>query len=341
MGIKKLNVYIIHASHLHERRKVIDDLRKNLGKYNFSKLSIGDIVTISEHDPSTLSAEMIQGIVNYTPIQTEDENMKVYNSLIRVLHVNNLSNAMKHFYALSQIAKCEDPDTVHMVLEDDVMFEPRMCMLLDKAVEKVQEKDIVFLGMPNNEPVPNTNTVQLKESKSVFRILPYNDSYFVTPKLAADIVKVFMPIKFYTNIHLNYILETLKVPVVQTVPNLFVDGSKLGMFLSSQIVNNELIFNKEYMFIKSLLGKDAAQVTAEEKSMVDKIVKEGQIANNPDFLVQLGKYNKDILKDYKKAHEIYQNVYDTYQKNGAIVNNESLFLRDYINLHSYLQTDVA
>lgn len=340
MAIKKLNVYIIHAEHLLERRKVIDDVKKNLAKYSFSRMKVQDIVTITQHDPSTLSAEKVQSMVNYTPIQTEDENLKVYNSLLRVLHVNNLSNALKHYEALSQIAKCTDPDVIHLVLEDDVMFEPRMCMLLDKTIDKINDTQILFLGMPNNEAIANSNNIRLKDSKTVFKILPYNDSYIVTPKLAGELASKYLPIKFHNNIHLNYLLETMSVPVYQTVPNLFVDGSKFGMYLSSQMVNNDLVFNREYMFLKSLVSKDPTQVTSDEKTLAEKIIKESQVSNNPDFLSIVGKYTREVKKDYKKTLEIYQTAFDIYEKNGAIINNESMFLRDFINLHSHLQADV-
>lgn len=342
MGTKKLNLYIIHAAKLHERRKVIDELRKILGKYNFSRLKINEITVIWTNDPEEITNEVLQKNVNYTPIDTQDENLKVYNSLIRVLHLNNVSNALKHYDALNMISKCEDTDVVHLILEDDVMFEPRMCMLLDKTIDKLAEQDIVFLGMPNNESVPNTNKVELKNCKDVFRILPYNDSYVISQKLASQLVSRFLPIKFYTSIHLSYLLDTTEgITAKQTVPNLFADGSKFGMFLSSQTANNDLVFNREYMFIKSLLSKPPAEITADEKTIVAKIMKESSIVNNPDFMALAGKYYREVYKDYNKTLELYQKAFDAYQKNGAIINNESLFLRDFINLHAHIQPDLV
>lgn len=341
MGIKKLNIYIIHAEHLLERRKVIDDIKKNLAKYSFSRMKVNEIKIISGNDPDSLTPEKIQNIVNYTPLQTEEENLKIYNGLIRVLHINNLSNALKHYEALQTISKCEDPDIIHMVLEDDVLFEPRMCMFLDKTIDKIGESQIVFLGMPNNESISNTNNVQIKDSKSIFRILPYNDSYLITPKLAKDLADNYLPIKFHTNIHLSYLLEKMNITLSQTVPNLFVDGSKVGMYLSTQMVNNDLVFNREYMFLKSLLSKEPALITNEEKEMAEKVIKESPVANNPDFLALVGKYTREVKKDYQKTRDIYQKTLDIYEKNGCIVNNESLFLRDFISLHSHLQTDIV
>lgn len=346
MGLKKLNVYIIHAEHLVERRRVIDDIKKNLAKYSFSKLKVNEIITITAHDPSGLTADKIKEIVNYTPLQTEDEAIKVYNGLTRVLHVNNVSNALKHFEALQKIAADPDPDIVHMVLEDDVMFEPKMCMLLDKAVGQIASNtelgaEVVFLGMPNNEAISNSNQVTIKDSKAIFKVLPYNDSYIITPRLASKLAKEYMPIKFYTNIHLSYLLEKMKIPISQTVPNLFVDGTKFGMFLSTQVVNNDLVFNREFMFLKNVLGKAPDQITSEDKTTIERLIKEGQLAGNPDFLCLVGKYYQEVKKEYRKARDIYQTAYDMYEKNGSIINNESLFLRDFISIHANLQTDIV
>ena len=340
MSVKKLNVYIIHADSLQERRKVIDDLRKNLAKYSFSKLQVGDINVITSHETSSITGDTIQKIVNYTPLQTEEEDIKIYNSLIRILHVNNLSNALKHLEALKLIAASTEVDTVHMVLEDDIMFEPRMCLLLDKLMDKLKGEDIVFLGMPNNEAASSSNNIQLKECKSIFKVLPYNDSYIITPKTAAKFVERFLPLKFYTNIQMSYILDTEGIKAKQTVPNIFIDGSKYGMFLSTQMANNDLVFSKDYMFIKSLLAKPIAEISKDEKDLADRIIAESQIMSNPDFLAVAGKYVREIKKDYKKTLNMYQKAFDIYQKNGAIINNESLFLRDFITLHSFLQTDV-
>lgn len=341
MAQKKLNVYLIHTPQLNERRKVIDELKKTLGKYSFSKLKVNDIITILEDDPAAITSERVASLVNYSPVQSTEEEIKIYNSLLRVLHINNISNALKHYAAMKRISECVDSDIIHLVLEDDAMFEPRMCMMLDKAIDKIADEDIVFLGMPNNEPVTNTNTVTIKECKQVFKILPYCDSYAIKPATAKILVDAYYPIKFLTNIHIDFLMKSNKIVAKQTVPNLFVDGSKFGMFLSSQVVNNDLIFNKEYMFLKGLLNKPVTDVTEDEKNTVEKIAKESNISNNPDFMCLLGKYTREIKKDYKEAMNIYQKTFDIYQKNGGLINNESLFLRDFISLHSLVQEDIA
>lgn len=340
MVVKKLHVYVVHASNLYERRKVIDELRKNLGKYNFTNVKVGDIDVITSHDAASIPGEFIQKNVDYSQLKTEGEMTPIFNSLIRILHINNISNALKHHEALSKIAKGSEDD-IHMVIEDDVLFEQRMCMLLDRAIGKFSSSHgVLFLGMPNNEEVTNPNVINVKECKQVFKVLPYNDSYFIRPATAKQLVEKFFPLKFYTNIHMSYLMEMANITMYQTVPNIFIDGSKYGMYLSTLMVNNDLVFNRDYMFLKSLIGKEPSTITLDEKKTADKLITESQIANNPDFLTVVGKYIRHVKNDSKKTRDIYQKAYDAYLKNGCVINNESIFLRDYINLHVHLQPDI-
>ena len=227
-----------------------------------------------------------------------------------------------------------------MVLEDDLLFEPKMCEFLDITIPLVEKEEIVFLGMPNNQPIEQTKTVIIRSCDEIFKILPYNDSYIITASCAKILSSKWMPIKFYTNIQMNYVMETNNIKMKQTVPNIFVDGSKVGMYLSTQLANNELIYNRDYVVLKSLIGREPNKITVEEKDIANQIIKNANTNNNPDLLAVAGKYTRDILGNYTGARDMYQRAYDTYQKNGVIMNNESWFLRDFINLHAHLQTDI-
>lgn len=336
--MKTLQIYIIHSKHLTERRKIIDNIRKEIGKYNFKNIVNTNIQIIDTDEPSDISTEFIHMHVNYNATQREEDIFKKYNSLIKVLHINNISNSLKHLKAYKKIVECANPNTIHMILEDDVMYEPRVCSLLDNLFEKLTNNDdIVFLGMPNNESITENQSVTIKSSKSIFNILPYNDSYIISPQLARRIIDIFFPLKFYTNIQLSYIFDTLGIEVKQTVPNIFVDGTKVGNYLSSQLVNNELFFNKDYMFVKNILNRQPFKINKDEMSILENIINSSNIANNPDFLYIYGKLKSLIGNNYKECHSIYQKANDIYNRNNCIINNESSFLRDFISLHVHLQ----
>jgi hypothetical protein len=60
------------------------------------------------------------------------------------------------------------------------------------------------------------------------------------------------------------------------------------------------------------------------------------IKMSPDFMYIVGKYWNG-RKEYTKARELFQDAYNTCLLNGAIVNHESMLLKDFIKLHKHLQ----
>lgn len=335
----KLNVFVLHAKFLVDRTRTIDELQKQLGKYSFKNCKMGDFKIISEHDPSDLTPEFLQKHVNYSPFPTEDEKLKFYNGALRMLHINNISNAMKHYEALKCIS--EKGESINLVLEDDVLFEPGFCAILDETIGKLADKQLVFIGLPNNEEMKD-KTIKFKDTKEMFKVLPYNDSYFVTPSTAKMLIEKFFPIKFLTNIQLTYLCDITDVKIFQTVPNVFIDGTKYGMYLSSLMANNELAFNKDYMMVKSVLNKvDAKQdLIEDEKKMLDQLFEKSDIREHPDFLLLKTKYLRYVKKNIKGAYDLYKKLFDVYKKNNCIVNNECMLLREYISVHAEMQDDI-
>ena len=100
-------------------------------------------------------------------------------------------------------------------------------------------------------------------------------------------------------------------------------------------MNNELIFNKDYMVMKEICE------SREKGNNVQELIQKSFLAQHPDFLYLVSKYYRNIVKDVKKTQEIYQQMYDIYKRNNIHITNESLFLRDYINIHALLQDDIA
>lgn len=144
-----------------------------------------------------------------------------------------------------------------------------------------------------------------------------------------------MPIKFSTNIQFSYIVDTKRdtIKSASTWPDYLIDGSKYGVYLSVLETNNKLILNNTYnaLFRKILVEPEI------DSAGVDKLFDEMQFKNNPDvnYLKGLYEYKK---KDYKKAKEIFDDVYKVYDTNQNMLNNESEFLYNYINVHRHLQT---
>lgn len=339
----KLNIYFIHATGLKDRERVIQELQKQLKKYQFKNYDSITFKTISDYEPNEISSDIIQRTVNYSPIPATDdikeENKAAsplfYNQFIKNMHLFQLSNALKHYKALEYIANSED-DVVSIVLEDDVVYEDKVCLLLEKVLLSLPiDYDMVFLGLPGNTAVTNRNEIKYQPTSEVFRVLPYTDSYIISKGTAKRMYDAYLPIKFLGNIQFSYLIETLKLKTVITLPNIFLDGSKFGLFLSTLTPNNILVFNGDYMYLKNAVTKEEP-ITDEEHKKIDEIIEKTPIQNNPDFMYVKAQYLTK-QKKYKEAESIYEKAYTVYTGNNCIVNHESAFLKDYIRLYKYIQ----
>lgn len=163
-----LNVYFIHASHLKDRERVINDFKNLIGKYMFHDTLQIRISIIDKYEPGSINMEIIQKTVNYEPIK--EKNLEFYNQAIKNLHIFQLSNILKHYEALRLIS-LNDADTISLVLEDDILYQENVLLNLDRILHKKEYGDLLFLGLPGTN---SENSKQIfQHTKDLYRILPY------------------------------------------------------------------------------------------------------------------------------------------------------------------------
>jgi GR25 family glycosyltransferase involved in LPS biosynthesis len=333
-----VNFYFIHAKWLSDREKVINDFKRNISKFNFRTIKIGKIEIIEDYDPNDITGDIIKNNVNYG--QVKESNLAVYNGLLKNLHVYQLSNMLKHYKVYEKLALSDSTDEteLNIVLEDDILYEERVFISLEKMVRELPLNfDLIFLGLPTNAEIKNKMDINFQNTKDIFKILPYCDSYLISKSAAKKLYENFMPCKFLTNIQLSYLIEKLELKSQLVVPNIFMDGTKFGMYVSSLNPNNILMFNGDYNAVKSLISKDS--LTDEEKSSLIQLFKSSNISQHPDFCYLKAQYLTKI-KDYKSAEKCYEETYAKYKAYNTIVNHESLFLKDYIRIFKHLQNDL-
>lgn len=334
--VKKLNIYFIHTKGLKERQSVIDNLSSLIKKYRFRNIQIASIETISSHDPEDIDINTIRQYVDYAKIS--ESHVEFYNQLLRNLHINQLSNTLKHFKALELIAKKSNDGELNLVLEDDVLYEDKVCMSFERMVQSMPEKyDIIMLGMPTTTDVVDKSKFTFQDTHKIFKVLPVCDSYLVSHSTAKAMVMNYIPIKFNNTTQLSYICDRLGIETIQSIPNIFIDGSKYGLFLSKLSSNNPLIFNNDFVNMRAIASKDT--LTKEDIENFRSLISKSAIKDNPDFVhMECLYYIKQ--KDYKKALQRFNDAYVTYMNNGCILANDSVFLRDFIRTHKYIQEDV-
>ena len=335
----RLNIYFIHAKWLKDREKVIQELRKLITKYVFKGVRSVKTQVISDFDPNDITGDVIAKHVSYTPIPEggpEGENLTFYNMFLRNLHIFQLSNSLKHFKALQEIAADSGDDDVNIILEDDVLYEDKICISLERLMEELPKtNEVFFLGLPSNDSnTTKQRNTKFLNTKEVFRVFPYNDAYIVNKKTAQLMVDNFLPIKFINNIQLSFVMEKAKINSKLITPNIFMDGSKFGVFLSTLNANNQLLFNNEYMFARTVTLKD--NPTLEEKQNVEKLFNNSPLNGHPDFIVVKALYNIK-QKNYIEAQKMYDSALKIYQGNACIINHESQFLKEYLRSFKLVQ----
>lgn len=338
--MKKINIFFIHATHLKEREKIINDFRNNLEKFNFKNYSKKIINVITNYDPSEINIDLVKEKVNYDPIKSDSESKKeleFFNGALKNLHIFQVSNCLKHYYALKMASEAGEND-VNLILEDDILYEEKIFDSLEKIIVESSDSkknDLIWLGLPSNKSNNNNDTPDFRNQRELFRVLPYCDSYLINKKTAQKLYQNFLPIKWISNIQFSYLIEKLQIESRIVIPNIFMEGSKFGLFMSSLNCNNQLFFNRDYMTAFNILNNNNEISNTESKTLQD-LFANSQISQNPDFIHLNAKYLTK-KKQYQEAEKMYKKIFKIYQDNTHIINNESNLLKDYIHLHKFLQ----
>lgn len=323
--MQKLSIYFIHSPDLVMRKRVCETLCEKLS----SKFEL-NVKYILEDSPDSINIEKIKSVVKLEKTKTND----IFDHLLRNIHIKQLSNTMKHLRAYEEIEKSEDEFS--LIVEDDVVYSENVSEKLSEIMDSMKNMNsdwnIMYTGMPQpSGAVIESNIINVKQ---LFKILPVCDSYFVNKKNVSTLIEKFKPIKFCTNIHLSYIMTHCDVHQYMCVPNIFVDGSKYGIFLSSLETNNKLFLNPEYNKLALIVNKN--ELESGDRDEIENIIKTSQFSNHPDFMYQAALYEIKT-KNYSKALSIFETIYNMYIKNESILNNESEFLYKYCNLYAHFQ----
>jgi len=332
----KLDVYVLHATMLSSRKKLCDELRDKLKESSaFDKVSF---TYIDEFDTKDIDNKLIE---KYVDLSKSNPN-SVFENLLKGIHVRQLSNALKHYEALKRSATTDaDANTFCLIIEDDVVYSDNVVERLKKTVDALKEYtepwNLHFLGLP--QPLSKTpNVVQIAKVDSLFKILPEISSYLTTPAKAKQMVDEFLPIRFTTNTHMSYIsLEKAKDKVCYTMstPNVFVDGSKFGVYLSSINANNKLILNQEYGKMYNKIN-NSDKFSPEEIKEIDKTFEDMKFNTHPEIQSLKGQFLMKTGK-YQEAKDTFELCYKMYLSNDCLLNGESEFLQIYARVFKYLQ----
>lgn len=329
----KLKIYVIHTATLEVRKSLVETLFEKI-KQQASGVQLEVEWLTNYYEPGALDQKLVSEKIKLG----KNEQDPSFDMFARNLHVKQVSNVLKHAHALQRAAEEASSYDYFLVIEDDVIFVDDIGTQLEKFMKKNNsiEWDILFLGQPSTKDYGNKQgEVILRPVQDTFKVLPCCDSYILKSSVAKASYEQFLPIQYTANVHWSFVLSNkLKdFKAMASVPNIMVDGSKFGIYISTLDPNNKLFMNPDYNRIHQVVinGGDLDAALAQ----LDTI----KFKTHPDITHLTALIYKQKGK-YEKAVELMENAYNLYKSNGAIVNSESDILKDYIAIYQHMQKDL-
>lgn len=297
---------------------------------------------ITQHEPDDISHEQLKEHFDLTP--PTDAPDPVFSTLVRSLHIRHVSNLLKHLAALRAVASfCGDDTegTAHqLVIEDDAVYNQDVADRLVDTLGLVTDAaaSMVMLGLPvlvsaDEGKSSSTHELRLEDVSNTFRVLPVCESYLVTPNTAKAIADAFLPCRFANNVQLTYAAAKAGAKIHAVVPNVFVDGSKVGVYISSLTANNRLFMNDDYNSLLAIVRRESFSDADMAEAL--KIYDQSRFKSHPDMSLLIAAMESKAGR-HAKAIQLMSKLFDVYRNNGALLGADSDFLRSYIAMHRFV-----
>jgi GR25 family glycosyltransferase involved in LPS biosynthesis len=325
-------IAVIHDKKFNLRLQTLNNVINN---QIISKFDSGyKIIIIDRYNHDDMTMDDIRNSVKLESPQSGT----VYDSIVKSLHVKHISQAMKHKLALENFIAQNTFDTM-LVIEDDVLCSDNVSQDLVNAINHLntnKDIDMLLLGCPTPKQVPIGPTMQSVKVLDCFRLIPTCDAYLIKKENAKKILDTFLPIRYQLTTQLSFLASVKNINIHMCAPNIFVNGSKYGVYVSSIDPNNKLFLNPDYNKLALMLTQQS--YTSQEYEMVEKMTKEVALREHPDFQTAFGNFFMR-LGNYQLAKEFYDNAYKIYVQNDCILNNECEFMTNYTKIFGFFQED--
>lgn len=336
MNYTKLNIYLVTSKHLISRKKNIStniDYLKKMAEELSLTVKIFMINDFEYKDIENSISDYNKRI-NYD-VNNNDNDFKIYD---KKLNIHQLSNIEKHRCAYNKI-KNNKEDELNLIIEDDILLSSdynKNLILLFNNIKNFDKWDIIFTCLSNNN---ENEPFNILNSRDYFKILISKSSYFIIPTMASKLYEHLNILNYQLKISISkFIFENKDINSYILNKHTFLEGSKIGLYLSSTNTNNFLYQNSDYINLSSYINKD--KISNDDIIIVEKIYKNNQLnINNADFLHSMGLiYFKK--NDYKNAKKYLIEAVNNIKKNEGLIANYSEVLNNCINMHQYDQPDI-
>lgn len=323
-AVDMIDVYILHDKSLTLREKNVEYITKTLDQLDF----INKVHVVDTFDRTELINDQLQSIMSTGKLDNPNELDLLFEGLIQPINKSNISNYLKHIRAYDNIDKA---GINALVLEDDVVISDNAieCFKTNSHRFFNSDADIIFFGQPFiSQPEEMFTKIENFDTDKV--LLPSCESYFIKHKIANKLRTSMLPIRFNTNVALSLAINKLNFKVFKMHPNLFVDGSKLGMFVSHISSNNTLLLNSSYNELYRML-QDKTDIKSCETHYENAMFKE-----SPDFMYLMALCYLQS-NEISKAKQLFDECFNVYCEQNCTLNDESSFMHNYFNFFRALQ----
>lgn len=338
MTFDKLIIHLVSSPTLKLRKKYINntiDNIKRIAEENNLKVSIN---IVSEPDINYIEAN-IDKYNKRVKIDKNDSDEE-FNNLNQKLTIGQISNMEKHRNIYNLISNINDNNVLHYIIEDDILISNdyiNNIVLLFEKIKDFKDWDILFTSISNNI---DGDDLSMLNSSDYFKIIISKSSYFIKNSIASKLNNFLEPIQYSLKIALSKFIIDNKNTIKSKILNkhTFLEGSKIGIFLSSISPNNFLYQNNDFVKIAKILNSN--NINNDIVNEAEKIYRSNQLnLNNADFQHSMGiLYYK--IADYDNAKKyLIDSVYNI-KKNEGFLNMNSEILNNCINMHQYNQPDL-
>jgi GR25 family glycosyltransferase involved in LPS biosynthesis len=333
---EELNIFIITSDALKHR---FNNLNTQIGKLKLllEKSEIFKYNFLQINNPSASDIEgNLKEYKDRVELNRDDIKDETFKSQVMPINTNQLSNFMKHLKAYELIKKTNS--RYNLIIEDDLIIIDEYVINFEELLKRLPNfnYDLIFTSIAIND---NSQEFDFRKTTDGLKIIMAKSSYFISTETAINLLEYFKKIKFTFKINLSYYIwenkETIKSYVCNK--NVFFEGSKIGLFVTSVNNNNFLFQNGEYVRLNQLINNND-ELSDELISEMENIYNNSG-KNNPDFQHSLGlAYYK--FGDYKKAKEIMIEAMHNYKKMNGFICQHNELLNNCINMHQFEQSDI-
>jgi len=328
--MNSVNIIIIYSKHLDNRTSYINSsvffIKTLIEKKNL-KVNI-NVINNPEEEDITQNITEYNKRVNYNNEDNED-----FNKLISALNPNQISNIEKQRNSLIQVKDKE----INLIIEDDLIINKDYINNIETLFNNIENylcnSDILI----TSDYIDNNNdNLELLDYKNHFKILNSKSSYFINKKTADKLYEYLNVFKYDMRIGLSKFiydnLNNLNIKIFNKC--IFLEGSKVGIFLSS--TKNKNFLSQNNIFIEFIKIANFHVIDDEMFNLAEKLYKSLEYLDNSEILHIFGiiYYKRG---DYDNAKLYMIKAANNLNKNKGYISKNNDILNNAINIHQFDQ----